>query len=103
MVIQPSQWMSVSARPLKILMVVESSAGGTGRHVLDLCQGLIDRGHEVHLIHSTVRIDRLFADRLDTIPELRRVALPMRPGICLGDLRVVRAVRRYLLDNGPFD
>src|SRR5690606_9386236 len=41
---------------LRVLMVVESSAGGTGRHVLDLCQGLIERGCEVHLLYSEGRI-----------------------------------------------
>ena len=35
--------------PLRVLMVVESSAGGTGRHVLDLADGMTARGCEVHV------------------------------------------------------
>jgi glycosyltransferase involved in cell wall biosynthesis len=88
---------------LRILMVVESSAGGTGRHVLDLCDGLIARGCEVHLIYSTGRIDGLFIERLSALPRLRRTALRMRTGIHPSDFGVVRAVRRYLRDHGPFD
>ena len=33
-------------------MVVESCGGGTGRHVLDLSEGLLERGCDVHLIYS---------------------------------------------------
>ncbi len=54
-------------RGLRVLMVVESSAGGTGRHVLDLSASLIKRGCEVHLIYSTVRVDQMFLDRLRRI------------------------------------
>ncbi|MFO0910434.1 MAG: glycosyltransferase [Isosphaeraceae bacterium] len=87
---------------LRILMVVESSAGGTGRHVLDLCEGLIRAGAEVHLIYSTTRLDRFFLDRLDTITGLRHTALPMRTQIHPSDPRIIRAVRRYLREHGPF-
>jgi glycosyltransferase involved in cell wall biosynthesis len=88
---------------LRVLMVVESSGGGTGRHVLDLCEGLIARGCDVHLIYSTGRIDGLFIERLSALPTLRRSALRMRTGIHPSDFRVIRAVRRYLRDHGPFD
>ena len=90
-------------RPLRVLMVVESSAGGTGRHVLDLSEGLLARGCDVHLVYSTNRIDRLFMDRLGGITGLRHTPLPMRTSIHPNDMRVVRAVRRYLDRQGPFD
>jgi glycosyltransferase involved in cell wall biosynthesis len=89
--------------PLRLLMIVESAAAGTGRHVLDLAEGLIGRGCDVHLIYSTRRIDRLFVKRLTDLPALRRQALPMRTGIHPSDWRVVRAVRRYIRAAGPFD
>lgn len=91
------------ASGLRVLMVVESSAGGTGRHVLDLCDGLMARGCEVHLVYSTGRIDALFIERLNGLPRLRRTALRMRTGMHPSDFSVVRAVRRYLRDHGPFD
>lgn len=87
----------------RVLMVVESSSGGTGRHVLDLCEGLLARGSEVHLVYSTGRIDRFFRDRLAALPALRHAGLPMRREIHPADTSLVKAVRRYLRENGPFD
>ncbi len=84
-------------------MIVESSAAGTGRHVLDLAEGLIARGVEVHLIYSPLRADRLFLDRVAAIDGLRALSLPMRTGPHPGDIGVVRCVRRYLRTFGPFD
>lgn len=90
-------------RAQRILMIVESAAGGTGRHVLDLADGLAQRGHDVHVIYSTGRVDRFFLARLTAMPRVRRLALPMRTSIHPGDLRVVCAVRRCMKRRGPFD
>lgn len=88
----------------RVLLVVESSAGGTGRHVLDLADGLTERGCEVHVIHSTRRVDRLFLDRLAELEgRVRHMALPIRTGPHPADLAIVRAVRRYMRQFGPFD
>jgi len=83
-------------------MVVESSAGGTGRHVLDLSEGLLARGCEVHLAYSTGRIDRFFADRVTRLNGLRRIAVPMCTNINPGDWTAVRTIRRYMRTHGPF-
>jgi glycosyltransferase involved in cell wall biosynthesis len=88
---------------LRVLLVVESSAGGTGRHVLDLAQGLIARGCDVHLIYSTRRIDGTFQNRVNRIDGLHRVAIRMRTIMHPSDFGVVRAVKRYLREHGPFD
>jgi glycosyltransferase involved in cell wall biosynthesis len=84
-------------------MIVESAGGGTGRHVLDLSDGLIARGCDVHLLYSTGRIDQIFKDRLAEIPGLRSTPLPMRTSIHASDFSVIRSVRRYLHNFGPFD
>ena len=84
-------------------MVVESSAGGTGRHVLDLSEGLGARGCDVHLVYSTIRIDRLFIDRLAGLNGLRRTSIPIRTGPHPSDLAVTRFVRAYAREHGPFD
>jgi glycosyltransferase involved in cell wall biosynthesis len=84
-------------------MVVESSGGGTGRHVLDLCEGLSARGCDVHLIYATGRVDSTFLRRLASLKTLPRMALPMRTGVHPGDLTALGAVRRYVRDRGPFD
>ena len=90
-------------RPLRILMVVESSAGGTGRHVLDLSEGLSVRGCEVHLIHSTRRIDKMFIERVASIKGLHRQGLPLRTAIHPEDIAATLAIRQYLKRLGPFD
>jgi glycosyltransferase involved in cell wall biosynthesis len=92
-----------SARRLRILMVVESAAGGTGRHVLDLSEGLMRRGCDVHLIYSTERVDVMFLARLAEIPHMSRLALPMRTNVHPSDWATVRRVRRYMRESGPFD
>jgi glycosyltransferase involved in cell wall biosynthesis len=91
------------AKPLKVLHIVESAAGGTGRHVLDLAEGMIARGHEVHLAHSTRRIDQLFVDRLATIRGARVLPLPIRTSPHPADLAIAWTLRRYMKHHGPFD
>jgi len=88
--------------PLRVLMVVESSAGGTGRHVLDLSEALIERGCDVHLIYSTRRADSLFLNRLTQLSRLRHKLVPMRRSLHPHDLASAWAVRRYLRRHGPF-
>ena len=86
-------------------MVVESASGGTGRHVMDLSQGLLARGCDVHVLYSTGRTDRPFLDRLKQLGPagLRHAAVPMRTTIHPSDLSAVWAARRYLKSAGPFD
>lgn len=93
---------SAEAR-LRILLIVESSACGTGRHILDLADGLIQRGHYVHLVHSTVRCDRLFQKRLAQIKGIECLALPMHTPPHPSDCGVVRSIRRLRAQHGPFD
>jgi glycosyltransferase involved in cell wall biosynthesis len=91
------------SRRLRVLMIVESSAGGTGRHVLDLCDGLIAAGCDVHLVHSCRRIDQMFIDRLAAVDGLRCLSLPIRTSPHPADIGVLRAIRRYARQHGPFD
>src|SRR3954453_4692946 len=69
---------AADGKQLRVLMIVECSSGGTGRHVLDLAESLIERGCELHLIYSEGRIDRMFTDRLAEIEDLHLLRLPMR-------------------------
>jgi glycosyltransferase involved in cell wall biosynthesis len=92
-----------SERPARVLMIVESSSGGTGRHVLDLCRGLVARGCDVHLLYSTGRVDRLFLEGLCALPGVRTAPLAMRTSIHPSDAQAVLAARRYLNLHGPFD
>jgi glycosyltransferase involved in cell wall biosynthesis len=87
----------------RVLMVVESSGGGTGRHVVDLCRGLSARGCEVHLLYSTGRTDRIFLEGICGLPDVRCTPLPMRRAIHPTDVVAVVETRRYLHLHGPFD
>jgi glycosyltransferase involved in cell wall biosynthesis len=92
-----------SAAPLRILLIVESSACGTGRHVLDLADGLIQRGHTVYLVHSTIRCDQLFEKRLAGIKGIKCLALPMHTPPHPSDYGIVRAIRKLEPGHGSFD
>ena len=101
----PSQITSTPSprTPFRVLMVVESSAGGTGRHVMDLSEGLLARGCEVHMVYSPQRMDSTFRDRLSNLQALRHTALPMQRSIHPSEFAALLAIRRYLHSFGPFD
>lgn len=92
---------------MKILLVLEATLGGTGRHILDLSQGLLDRGHEVHLVYSTLRADERFLAGLRCLraarPELRVYCLPIAHELSFSDVRSYWKLARYLRRRGPFD
>ena len=53
-----------AARPLRLLQVLEPSGGGSGRHFIDLCRGLKQRGHVIHAIYSPRRAEERFVGEL---------------------------------------
>jgi len=93
----------VENRKRRVLLVVESSSGGTGRHVLDLADGLMRRGCEVHLAYSTRRLDEIFVRRLEGLGGLRSLALLMRTAPHPSDVAALWRLRRYARRFGPFD
>jgi hypothetical protein len=62
---------------LKILLVLEASGAGVGRHVIDLARELDCQGHTVHLIYSGHRMDGAFAGIL-----IRLAASTLIESIC---------------------
>lgn len=89
--------------PLSICLIVESAGGGTGRHVLDLAEGLIAQGDRVTLIYCPLRAEDGFLARAALMPGLAVHALPMgrRPG--LTDLIAAWRLARLTARLGPFD
>jgi glycosyltransferase involved in cell wall biosynthesis len=92
--------------PVKILQLLEAAATGAGRHVVDLTEGLLARGHEVHLLYSPLRCDRVFVAGLDHLKTKRNfhslpVSIQRYPST--SDLLVIAKLRRYLRTCGPFD
>lgn len=49
-----------SKKQLHILHIIEATSAGVGRHVIGLCQGLVNEGHKVTIIYSPLRIDDRF-------------------------------------------
>ena len=89
----------------RILLVLEASFAGAGQHVLDLAEGLLALGQEVHLVYSPRRMEPRFADALQALEAkgLVTVQVPMAPAAGAEDLAAIWRVRRYLTTAGPFD
>jgi glycosyltransferase involved in cell wall biosynthesis len=90
--------------PLRILQLVESAATGVGRHVIDLTQELVDQGHHVHLIYSSSNIDARFESGLcHFAARCKATPMMMHHNIHVGDVALIRRLRRYMRKEGPFD
>lgn len=91
--------------PIKIAQIIESTGGGSGRHVVDVLTALAqDPRFEVHLIHSSDRMEdryRLGVEQLagqikvHEVPMVRQV----KPGV---DWQCMWAIHQYLRQQGPF-
>lgn len=92
---------------MKVLLVLEASLGGSGRHALDLAAGLLDRGSEVFLFHSTSRADQQFLAGLASLRAKRTDfhchSVPITREVTLSDLSSYAALQRYVATHGPFD
>ncbi|MCM2292137.1 glycosyltransferase [Allorhizobium sp. BGMRC 0089] len=92
-----------SRRPLRLLEVLEPSGGGSGRHFVDLCAGLAERGHKVTAVYSPVRAERRFIEELSRLPLEKTLSLTMRRAVGPWDLSACLAMRRLIEREGPFD
>jgi glycosyltransferase involved in cell wall biosynthesis len=91
---------------LRIAGLVEATSSGVGRHVVDLTSGLLERGHEVHLVYSEARSDEVFCRDLGSLaqyPSFRARRIMMRHGLHARDLLAARSLRHYVRSHGPFD
>jgi glycosyltransferase involved in cell wall biosynthesis len=90
---------------LRILLVTEASGAGVGRHLNDLAQGLLDRGHAVDLWYGTRRLMPLFAQQLKDLAArgARTWGFATPTGPSLGDVGTVIAFRWQLRYMGPYD
>jgi len=88
--------------PLAIALVIESSSGGSMRHVVDLAVELVGQGHNVVVFHGHARPDPSMLAALDVAGvERRPVDIPRRPDP-LAALACLRWLRR-LEREGGFD
>ena len=92
---------------MKILLVLEAALGGSGRHVLDLSDGLLVRGNEVNLVYSPLRADQAFlrgiASLRTTWPEFVCRSIPITREVTVSDIPSYLSLSRFVRSNGPFD
>jgi glycosyltransferase involved in cell wall biosynthesis len=88
-----------------MLLLVEASSAGVGRHVIDLAGQLLQLGHEVHLLYSPRRIDERFSRGIVRLRAEGAITaeLDIAHQVSLADVRVIRQIRRHLIAYGPFD
>lgn len=89
---------------MRVLLVLEASGGGAGRHVADLALGLAQRGLEVHLAYSPLRLSEPFRSSLPRLRAagVRLLEVPMRRKPHPSDLEALRTLLGYARREGPF-
>lgn len=90
-------------QPLKIALILETSGGGSGRHVLDLARGLAGDGQDVTVIWSPVRAQEDFRARLFALADVKNLQLTMHRAVGPADFSSLRALKDLLRAQGPFD
>lgn len=90
-------------RHLRICCIAETVHCGVGRHLVDLIEGMVGRGHEVHLLHSIDRADPSLLRKIERLPGARCEAFAMRREPHWSDIGILYALARYLRRWGPFD
>lgn len=93
---------SAFARELRVLIILETSGGGSGRHALDLAEGLERLGHSVTIMYSATRAEPAFVDRLQRLP-VTNISVPMKRAVGAHDFASFLALYRAIVENGPFD
>ncbi len=84
---------------LKVLLVTEACATGVGRHVLDLAEGLIERGDRVDLAYGRGRMSDSFDRRRRSIAFGRQFVID--DGVMgVDDLLTARRLRRLQRRHG---
>jgi glycosyltransferase involved in cell wall biosynthesis len=90
-------------RTLKICFIQEPLHAGVGRHTVDVARDLADRGHEIHVIYSPVRLEPQFLADLTAHPRIHCQAIEMMPGLDASDLKAFWRIQNYVRKHGPFD
>lgn len=90
-------------RPLNILQVLEPSGGGSGRHFVDLCDGLSRHGHRVTAIYSPRRAEPRFVAELEALSLNAVLPVAMRRAPSPTDFGAWRQIGAIVRRDGPFD
>lgn len=84
------------AAALPIDLMIESTGGGSVRHVMDLFDRLTSRGRDVRLVVSTLRSEPPFLEWLGSVDPARIIRLDLRRGPHPTDIAALRRLRRAL-------
>ena len=88
---------------LKVCLISETLHAGVGRHIVDTISALSERGHEIHLLYSPVRLEPAFLATLARQPNVVCRAVMMPRAIGLSDVTAFSQILSYVRENGPFD
>lgn len=88
---------------LRIALLLETSGGGSGSHVLDLTRGLLQRGHDVTVFWAPGRAQADFVAELHAIEGATVRQVPMNRAVGPGDLTSWRLLARAVRAERPFD
>jgi len=96
--------MMPTASPLKVLHLLRAPVGGLFRHVLDLAQGQVARGHQVGILAAAGGGGAQDEARLQSLaPQLQLGAsrIPMERQLGFGDIAALRQVARLIAATAP--
>ena len=88
---------------MRILLIIETCGGGSGRHLLDLAQGLVAFGNEVHVAYSPVRAEDGFIRKMAAMNGVVLKPVEMVSSLGFYDIKPLIKLRRYIEQQGPFD
>lgn len=86
---------------VRIVHVVEATAAGVGRHVVDLATEQCHRGYDVHVVYSKLRMGGQFAESVDKLSGIKWHAVDMARGVGVRDLITTYRIRRVLREFRP--
>jgi glycosyltransferase involved in cell wall biosynthesis len=98
-----SKFHNLGEAPPKVLIVTEATGAGSGRHVAELAEGLLNAGCAVHLLYSDLRAERPFLNALASLKGLHAHRVQMRREPHWSDLLCLWQIRRYIQRAGAFD
>lgn len=95
---------ATAAPGTRVLLITRAPVGGLWRHILDLTDGLLDRGFELGIVVDSLRASDSVKGVLERFePKLalgvHTLAIPRVPGV--GDLRVARYCRKLIKELKP--
>jgi len=88
---------------LKIALILETSGGGSGRHVTDLAKTLCEYGHQVTIFWSPMRAEDSFCDALNALKHAKNVPVRLRRSVGVHDVTGLIQLKAAIQREGPFD